>query len=77
MDGTQSMTDKLPADVEEAAERHNWRPEHIIALLVAIFAGIIVFMFTGDAEPFVAIGSGVGLGALSWILSYLHLRRGS
>lgn len=69
------MAENIPDDVAEAAERHNWRIEHIIALLVAIFVGIIVFKYTGDAEPFIAIGSGLGLGGLTWLLGHLHFRR--
>jgi hypothetical protein len=52
-----------------------WRMEHVLALLAAIVAAIAVYYYTGESEIFLAIGSGAGIGALTYIASWLHLRR--
>ena len=55
------------------ARRLFWQVEHVIAILVAIVAAIVVFLFTGESEFFLALGSGMGLGGIAWVASYLHL----
>lgn len=57
------------------SQRWYWRIEHIFAIAAAIVVGIIIFEFTGESELFLAIGSGMGIGMIAWITSYLHLRR--
>jgi hypothetical protein len=52
-----------------------WRMEHVLALLAAIVAAIAVYYYTGESEIFLAIGSGAGFGALTFLASWLHLRR--
>lgn len=49
--------------------------EHIAALVVAFAICAIVVRYTGDTDLLLAIGSGVGGGALAYLAARLHLRR--
>jgi hypothetical protein len=52
--------------------RRYWTPFHVLSLLAAFGICIVVFRYTGDSDPFFAIGSGMGFAAFAWVLNHLH-----
>lgn len=69
-----NLSEEQPENLP-TVERRIWRLEHVFALLTAIAVGIAIYRFTGETDIFLAVGSGVGMGAVTWIASWLHLRR--
>jgi hypothetical protein len=50
------------------------RAEHILILGVALLVGGTIYVYSGDADLFSAIGAGLGTGALTYIGARLRLR---
>lgn len=64
----------LPDRSDEQSRRW-WSMWHVFAVLLAFAVCGVVFRYTGDSDVFLALGSGVGAGALAWLLAHLHMNR--
>jgi uncharacterized membrane protein HdeD (DUF308 family) len=54
----------------------HWAWPHVIAVVVAIVAYIVVFRYTGDADLFYAIAIAVAMGGASWVAAWTYFFRG-
>ena len=52
-----------------------WSPWHVLAVFLAFAVCTAVFRYTGDADVFLAIGSGLGTGLVAWSFAHLHVNR--
>lgn len=47
------------------------RIEHLIVVAAAVIVGSAVLFYSGDADPLIAIESGLGAGLLAYLATYL------
>lgn len=50
------------------------RIEHLIVVAIALIVGAAVLFYSGDADPLLAVESGLGAGLLAYLVTYLRLR---
>lgn len=50
------------------------RIEHIVVIGVAVIVGAVVLFYSGDADPLIAVESGLGAGLVTYLAAYLRSR---
>lgn len=50
------------------------RIEHIVVIAVAVMVGAVVLFYSGDADPLIAVESGLGAGLVTYLAAYLRSR---
>lgn len=60
---------------ERSWSQRLWATEHVIGVVAAFAICGIVVRYTGDTDLLLAIGSGLGGGALAYLMARLHLTR--
>jgi Mg/Co/Ni transporter MgtE len=50
------------------------RIEHLLVIAVAVIVGAVVLFYSGDADPLIAVESGLGAGLVIYLAAYLRSR---
>lgn len=48
------------------------RIEHLIVIAVAVIVAAAVLFYSGDADPLIAVESGLGAGLFTYLVAYLR-----
>lgn len=49
------------------------RIEHLVGIVVALVVGAVVLLYSGDADPLLAVETGLGAGLVTYLGAYLRL----
>ncbi len=68
------MSSETTPNTPQKPKRSYFTFAHIAGVLAAIIAYFVIYKFTGDSDLMFAIGSGMGVWAVTWSLALLHWR---